>query len=868
MKSGPTSACLFWLILAIAGPVNAQPLPEDVLALHWHPATAEKARNRTLAAAAWLERDDRPADWRQTLEAISLRLQPAMERVGPLRASLVDGLMAWLVRQREVNLGQSGARFPDPELAGITELLDAGDAAGELARKRVTAAYRAAAVWAQVSEVLGEEAAGEVADYWAPLLDDLNAAGRDGNGAVLAHAREQAGRVRALAAASTAAERIRIHDAVLQAEARQAWETGRLLDALWLAFEGLARLTQVDDPASPMAAEWSRWLDSIKGEQGSELRLIDVDLPVVLALLGDAADYLASPDRSSRSALAELADVYARLALFAPDLAFYLDQPVREGVRRVVSNCNPDPLLVGPLPREVFERCARNLEAMLANDLGTEELVGEAEGPFAVEFLRRELGLVSWQRAAYLDGHLDWLLEAQCQPPEWINVLEWSLLADHLVRWVSQRPVFFTGSGWRETVDRLAAQMRAQATAHAEWIDCVTGRGGSRRDPVIRLLARHRAALLEARQLLGEAGSAFYDDATRSGADIELNGPADQVTAYRPQDLVIGPCAQAQSCGARVELPVSRALLGLFPNAFLLADQIGMGDLQLCYDRVRWVDRSMEPVRRRAGTVADYFGRLGFDLVGTFKADEESRTVFRYRLIGSEMRHYLFAAIDEAILAENCPIERVGGSVAGNLPEGHPGLVPNRLTYFASTPTTPEAELLANWDQGAEWRDWFVTGGRVETVEAADPDEMEVAVRARLANLVTRRERQLVAPLINPPRAGDQDPLVLAMSRVADTAALLRRMLELHYPRIIRQHAPIRALLSGDAGLVTRDRVRLLRSEGVAAGRMPALGLERAERLRNAWLELPESLREQGQRAPEVDYSLERLSKLERGMSP
>lgn len=866
MKSGLTTALLLLVLTAFGGPAHAQALPEDVLALHWHPATADRARNRTLAAAVWLERGGNPSGWAQAVDTLALRLQPSTERMSPVRVSLGDGLMAWLVRQREVNLGQSDGGFPEPDLAGIGELLEHPHAAGELARKRVFAAYRADAVWQRVAEALGTEASGDLAAYWAGLLAEL--ADSDEAGTVLAHAREQGRRVRRMAASESRVERVRIHDAVLQAEARHAWQTGRLLDAAWYAFEGLSRLTQVDGAASEMAAEWASWLEGVGASQEAELRLVDIDLPVVLALLGDAADYLGSAGQATQSAIAELADSYARLALFAPDLAFYLDQPVRERVRRVIAICNPDPLLVGPLPRDVFERCARNLEEMLAGELGSEELVGGAQGPFAAEFLRRELGLVSWQRAAYLDGHLNWLLDAQCQAPEWINVLEWSLLADHLVRWVSQRPVFFTGSAWRDTFDRLATQMREQASAHLEWIDCVTGRGSSRRDPVIRLLARHRAALGEVDGLLRQASAAFYEDHTRPGADIDLGGSADQVTAYRPQNLSIGPCPEANNCGARVELPVSRALLGMFPNAYLLADQIGMGELELCYDEVRWVERSMEPARRRASEVANYFGRLSFDLVGTFREGSDDRTVFRYRLTDNEIRHYLFAGAEEELLAEDCPVNRVGSAVASSLPESHPGLVPNRLTYFTSTPTTPEAEMLANWDQGAEWRDWFVTGRRVDRIEASDPGSMEVAVQAELADLVARRERQLVGPLINPPRAGDVDPIVSAMSRVADTAALMRRVLELHYPRIIRQHAPVRAMLAGQSGLVTRDRVRLLRDNGVAASRMPQLGLERAQRLSNAWLELPESLREQGQRAPEIDYSLERLSKLQREMAP
>ena len=868
MKSGLTSACLLLVITALAGPVHAQSqsqsqsqsLPDDVLALHWHPVTAERARERTLAAVAWLEGNDGASGRIEAIDAIALDLRPVLQQAGPLQVSVADGLMAWLVWQRGGHALLPGAGFPEPGLSGVSELLEAGHASGRLARKRVVAAYRADAIWAQVIDSMGEEAAAEIAAYWAPLVAELDDAGEAENGSAAAHARRQARRVRELAAADSAARRMQIHDEILQAQARRAWDTGRLLDALWFSFEGLVRLLQAEDSASDIAAQWSGWLEAVGGEQGRALRLIDVDLPVVLALLGDAASALAAPEQSFQPAIAALADSYARLALFAPDLAFYLDQPVREGVRRMISACKPEPLFVGPLPRDAFERCADNLETMLVGDLGTEELVGEAQGPFAVEFLRRELGLISWQRVAYLDGHLDWLLEAQCQPPEWVNVLEWSLLADHLVRWVAQRPAFLAGQTWRDTVDRLTAQMRMQATAHAEWIDCVTGRGGSRRDPVTRLLARHHMALIEVQGLLREARTAFYDSVTRPGADVDLDGPADQATAYRPPDQMVGPCPAADSCGARVELPASRALLGLFPDPFLLADQIGMGELGLCYDQVRWVERSMEPARWRSSRVADYYGRFSFDLVGTFQSEGKRRTVFRHRLTDRERQHYLFAAADEAILAEGCPNDWIGRSVASKLPEKHPGLVPNRLTYFASTPTTPEAELLANWAQGAQWHDWFVAGRHVQPVETADPANMEAAVEAGLVELATRRERQLVAPLINPPRAGDEDPLVLAMSRVADTAALLRRILELHYPRIIRQHAPIRSMVSGEAGLITRDRVRLMREQGVAVSRIPELGLERAGRLRNTWLELPEALREQGQRAPEIDYSLERLS--------
>jgi hypothetical protein len=866
MQSRLFNPWLLALAIALSTPASAQPLSDELLALHWHPATSDQARSRTLAAAAWLERDTAEEGWRGALDAIVLRMERSLEHAGPRPVSPVDGTLAWLVRQQEFNLRDASAAFPEPDPAGIGELMQSDRAAGRLARLHSAVHWQAPNIWQRVAERIGEDAVESIRDWWSPLLSQRSTMAEADGDPAGSYARAQAGRVRQLSATQGPAEQAAIRDSVLRAEADFTWRNGLVLDAVWLSFEALLRLTQVDEPAE-LAGGWQDWLEQLDADRLRETRLIDLDLPLILALLGDAAAYMASPEAAVDAALDELADVYARLALFAPDLAFYLDQPVRQPVRRAIADCNPDPLLIGPLPREVFERCARNLEALLQDGLASDELVGGAQGPFAAEFLRRELGLVSWQRAAYLDGHLDWLVQAQCQSPAWINMMEWSLLVDHLVRWIGQRPVYFGGSRWQATLDGITARMRELGRAHVEWLDCITGQGSVRRDPVMRLLDRHRDALTEVAALLAEAGRAFYESVTRPGADIDLAGPADQVTAYRPEGLEIGPCPEAKTCGARVSLPVSRALLGMFPNAFLLGDQIGLGELDLCYEGVRWVDRRATPTRRSTSRVADYHGRLSFDLVGTFGRENGPQTVFRYRLTDSESRHYLFAAESEDTLALDCPQELIGQSIASQLADDHPGLVPNRLTYFASAPTTPEAQLAANWGAGAEWRDWFVTGRRVERLEAVDGSALETEVQARLAALSARRERQLSAPLINPARAGESESLALAMARASDSAALIRRSLELHYPRIIRQHAAVRAMLAGEAGLVTRDRVRLMRESGVPVARMPQLGLDRVDQLTRAWLALPEALREQGQRAPEVDYALERLAALKRRMN-
>ncbi len=847
---------------AIAGPDL-----ERIAALHWHPDTASEARRLTLAAVAWLDAEvDDTEDWAAQINSRALSLARRGERVPQAWAPLADGVFAWLVQAREHNLTGRNVPFPEPSFRWSEALGHETGVAGRIARLEQLAALKSPGIWSRVARQLDEQPPAEdvvsVDEFWQGLE-----VGEPDDAAQVEFARDIGRRVIELAAVEDTAGRVVAVNRILLSSARQKWEHGQALASLWLAFEALARLSATDGPAEE-AGRWSEWFETIPSEQLRGLRHIDSDLPVITALLSDAAGYLASPEPSALRALGELADAYARLALFMPDVGFYLDQPVRAEIREMVAACNPDPLLVGPMPRDVYEHCVRNLFELLEEGLATEELAGGAQGPFAPEFLRRELGLVSWQRAAYLDGHLGWMLDVPCEPPEWVNVLEWSLVIEHLMRWVPQRPVYFAAPRWQEALSSVRDAAHDRSDDHREWMDCISGHGRERRDPVERLLERHDDALLELEVLLVEASEQFYQDVVRPGADIDLDGPAAQVTSYRPEDLMVRPCPQARTCGARAELPVSRALLGLFPNAYLLADQLQMGEMGLCYDNVHWIERQSRPARQRDGKVANYVGRLSFDLVGTFAQDPEPETgpdtVFRYRLTSADSRHYLFAAADPELLELECPRDLIGQSVASTLPEERLRLIPDRLTYFVSAPTTPEAELLANWDRGAEWRDWFVTGDRVEHLESLDGAALEVAVQARLSALSARRERQLAAPLISPVRADDADPLALAMARVADSTAMLRRLLEIHYPRLIRHHDPVRASLAGEAGLLNRERVRTLRDEGMPMVHVPRIGRERVQELSEQWVALPAELREQGQRAPEVDFGLERLGALMR----
>ncbi|MCC5864013.1 MAG: hypothetical protein JJU31_02735 [Wenzhouxiangella sp.] len=863
---------LLGALLADVGVTGTDSEELDLLALHWHPATAVEARRRTLALGIWLESGELDArQWRSALESRLLGLERAAVRVPAEWALPADGILAWLVHARDQNLPGLRPALSPASLRRAGDLLGDERHGGRLARLYRPAALQAELIWQDLGARLEElERSDSDADdggtdvqeddpasFWRPLREGLAEAGPE---AWMDHAREQASRVRAIAAAESQSRRQFLLAELLLAEARMERSRDRQLKAVWLYFEGLVRLAAADDVLL-LAAAYQDDLFAWSDVEIASLRRLDVELPVVLAQMQDAAGYLAVEDPDRAVAVGELADAYARLALFASDIAFYLDQPVREDLRQVISDCNVDPGLVGPVPRELFESCLNRLTRLLVDELDREELVGGG-GPFASEFLRREAGLVSWQRARYLDGHLDWRLQGGCGSPEWINPLEWSILVHYLANWVPQRPVFFGTARWQEAIDGIVSALDLHIDQRSAWLDCVTGMGGTRRDPVQRLLDRLERAQRELGELIDGAQRQFFDEVTRPGADIDLDAGADQATAYRPESLTVGPCPGVETCGARIELPVSRALLGRFPNAYLLADQIGLGELRLCYGQVGWVERQARPARAGDPRVANYFGQLSFELLGSFVQGEEEELVFQQRLVARESQHYLFAGAEPELLELACPRGLAGEPIASQLPDSRLALVPNRLTYFVSLPTTAEAQFQANWDRGAEWRDWFVTGDRVETLVQRDGDALTARVEAELASLASRRERQLAGRLLNPILPSADDALSLAMAEVVEFTTLIRRVLEIHYPRLLRHDDQLRSLVSGDAGLLGRDRVRHLRDQGVSMARLPAIGQQRLEQLREIWLSLPAELRESGQLAPELDYGLEQLEQL------
>ena len=221
--------------------------------------------------------------------------------------------------------------------------------------------------------------------------------------------------------------------------------------------------------------------------------------------------------------------------------------------------------------------------------------------------------------------------------------------------------------------------------AMVEQAECLAASGTGINDLVSRIMIDYEIALRELDSGIEDAEVDFRTRRLKPGADVEFEKGANQKTAYRPDNLVIAPCNAQAVCEMSGNLSATRALIGLFPDEYLIADQTGMGQIEICYRNMEWAQRRSELVRADDENVANYFGHLGFDLVGRYLEDDEVSDIFAYRFTGPQEHHYLFAQASEEVLSDSCPVKWVGSRTITPLRVDRGGIVPNRLTYLAET---------------------------------------------------------------------------------------------------------------------------------------------------------------------------------------
>jgi len=569
-----------------------------------------------------------------------------------------------------------------------------------------------------------------------------------------------------------------------------------------------------------------------------------------------------------------LADAVAQLSMLIPDMAYYFDTPVRARIIEEVDICIS--IAVGlseegyaSMTRTQFDACMVSLLQLAEQETRLAELSGNMNGPFTADALRRELSVTPWQRINYGIGYLHERHATICQAPAspLPNPLEWAVLATTMAWFAESAPVFFQTPGNEARLAAMRTIGEQLILSLAEQSDCLSASGSGINDPISRSMTDYELALRELDAGVNSAEADFRSQRLNPGADALLDRDASQATSYRPDSLVIQPCDQQAVCEMSGDLSTTRALIGLFPDEYLLAEQTGLGRIEICYRNMEWVERRSELVRPDDQNVANYFGHLGFDLMGRYVENDQESDIFGFRFTSPQEHHYLFAQTSDEVLADSCPVEWVGSRVVTPLREERNGIVPNRLTYLAASRKLPSRLLQNNWARGAEWRDWFVTGIGVSALEVSTPAEITTRLNQHLQSLYQAEQTEIYQRLLLPQLKnsdGDDISLFTEMSQVSITKALIRMQMMLFYPASLAQSDSIRMSIAGDEGLLDGRTLRRLKEENIALISVNGIAQGRLDELRLAWADQAEAVRRQGSIPTSLMHALTRINILYR----
>ncbi len=634
-------------------------------------------------------------------------------------------------------------------------------------------------------------------------------------------------------------------------------------------------LESFETSAEPsLLASWLQTeLPAISGHYAADFAAVDPRLNAAMAGAYKVLQTISNPAADAvKAPRAMLADAVAQLALLIPDMGYYFNTPVRAAIVEEINVCtsiaasrndNGYPAI----SRSQFDACIENLLRLADQETRMAELSGNFNGPFTSDSLRRELRATPEQRINYGIGYLHNRYSTDCPPPATAlpNPLEWAVIATTMAWFAENFPEFFMTP---ENESRLAA-MRSIGEqlilGLADQASCFAG--ADVHDPVYRSMVDYETALrtLNAGTIKAEAD--FRAAKLRPGADVSLDLDASQSTGYRPDNLIIEPCNPQRVCEMSSSLTTTRALIGLFPEEYLLAEQSGMGKIEICYRNMEWVDRRSELVRPDDENVANYFGHLGFDLVGRYIENDRASDLFGFRFTSPEEYHYLFAQASEEVLQDSCPMEWVGTRVITPLRVDRGGIVPDRLTYLAASRTLPSRLLQGNWENGAEWRDWFVTGIGVTPIEFASLPDINSRLNQHLQSLYQAEQAQIYTRMLLPDARnskGDDVSLFDEMSRVSIAKASLHMQMMLFYPESMFNSDSIRKSIAGDEGLLERRSLRRFREENIALTSVNRLAAERLRELQLNWSHQPEAVRREGSISASLVHAMTRINILYR----
>jgi hypothetical protein len=384
------------------------------------------------------------------------------------------------------------------------------------------------------------------------------------------------------------------------------------------------------------------------------------------------------------------------------DFDKYMQTPFRNKIRQDLEVCLNISEEFAPYPQQPidanqFNGCFNDLTYAATVDAKSRELSGSLTKVDTKQALDRALQQPPWQSINILKARL---AQANCldESQQTVNPLEWTLAAESLLWFIDRWPAYFQHYPNQKNLNKI---IKEGENLTRQW-HCLD-------KPMQELLNIEFSQVAQSWQKvktnIKQVALEFNQNSLTQGSDLDLLANAEKPSNYRVEDAKIEACDAQNSCGVHVSLDSSRALYGLFPNHLLVADQLKMGKLKLCYDNVGWENRRSASTHLDNPSVANYFGNFSFSIKGYY----DDKLVFEKKLTSQQESYYLFAENSDEVLSSYCPLSIVGKKISTKLDRGTFGLVPNRLTFLTASRASESHILSSNWIAGEEWQDQIVS---------------------------------------------------------------------------------------------------------------------------------------------------------------
>ena len=426
--------------------------------------------------------------------------------------------------------------------------------------------------------------------------------------------------------------------------------------------------------------------------------------------------------------------------LIEPLFNKYMATPFRIQIRKKLEVCLNISEEFGPYPQQPidvkqFNGCIEDMTNSVITEATSRELSGSLTKVDTKQALDRALQSPAWQIINILNARV---AENNClkESDQSINPFEWTLAAESLMWFIDRWPAYFASYPNNAKIQELVKQGEKLTQGFA----CVE-------EPTSELLKTNFSQIEQAwenlKTQINQVVLEFNEMELMDGSDLNLLSNADKQSSYRVEEAEIEACDVQNACGVHVELSPSRALFGLFPNHLLVADQLKLGKLKLCYDNVGWENRRSASTHLENPSVANYFGNFSFSIKGFYN----EKLVFERKLTSQTESYYLFAANNEEVLETYCPLPIVGNKISTKLKRGTYGLFPNRLTFLTASRASETNILKSNWSSGEEWQD-LVASEEITVVSENKLEQLNAGVQLAYQNLAKKLQDSIYQTLL------------------------------------------------------------------------------------------------------------------------